>query len=814
VSLKTGRDRAPGAGSAPGPERGPRAQRPKAETIGELLEYQASTHGNEVAIAAPGRRPMTYGRLFHEVERTADALRAFGVQRNDRVAMVLPNGPEMAVGFAAVAAAATSAPLNPAYRESEFEFYLSDIGAKALLISAGMDSPAREVARKLNVAIIEVGVAADAEAGVLDLVGSRQHASGGRDLAQADDVALVLHTSGTTARPKIVPLTHRNVCSSGHHIFQTLGLTAHDRCLNVMPLFHIHGLIGALLSSLTAGGSVACAPAFDAQKFFAWMDSCEPTWYTAVPTIHQAVLAQAAKHRDVIARRPLRFIRSSSASLPPTVMGELEIVFGTQVIEAYGMTEASHQMTSNPLAPLPRKPGSVGVASGPDVAVVDDTGNFLSAGQTGEVVIRGRNVMGGYQNNPKANETAYVHGWFRTGDQGRFDEDGYLFLTGRLKEIINRGGEKISPREIDEVLLQHPSVGQAVAFAVPHPTLGEDVAAAVVLNANTTATEAEIREFAAATLAGFKVPQQIVIVDQIPKGPTGKVQRIGLAEKLADKLSAKRQENFVEATTSTETQLIEIWKELLKLDRIGVRDNFYSVGGDSLATAVLMSAIEERFGRSVAVDDFLGSPTIETLARLLQDGNAPRHDASVADAAAAVAGPAAGVQQDRFFSGLRNRVLQWLALYSPGYKTTRVLMHRMRGVSIGNNVSIGLSAIIETAYPGLVRIGNNVSIGMRVIIIGHLRDSTSGARMSNQHTVRIEDDVYIGPGVIILPNVTIGQGAVVSAGSVVSRSIPPRTLVRGNPAEPIARCGVSLGGGVSYEQFVRSLTPIQGSQSA
>jgi acyl-CoA synthetase (AMP-forming)/AMP-acid ligase II/acetyltransferase-like isoleucine patch superfamily enzyme/acyl carrier protein len=712
----------------------------------------------------------------------------------------------MAVGFVSVAAGATCAPLNPAYREGEFEFYLSDLGAKALLISSSLESPSRAVAAKLKVPIINVAATPNGPAGTFQLNGERGQDLSSLDPGRPDDVALVLHTSGTTARPKIVPLTQLNVCSSARHILSTLDLTANDRCLNVMPLFHIHGLIGALLSSLTAGASVVCTPGFDGERFFGWLDTFAPTWYTAVPTMHQAVLARVPKHRDVVARRPLRLIRSSSASLPPTVMADLETSFGTQVIEAYGMTEASHQMASNPLTPRLRKPGSVGIAAGPDVAVMGEDGSLLAPGQIGEVVIRGRNVTNGYENNPTANQSAFRNGWFRTGDQGRFDDENYLFLTGRLKELINRGGEKIAPREVDEALLEHPDVAQALTFALPHPTLGEDVAAAIVLKPGATATESAIREFAAARLADFKVPNELVLLEEIPKGPTGKPQRIGLADKLADRLNAKRQQNFVAARTSVESRLIDIWKDILKLDRIGIRDNFYSIGGDSLATAVLMTAVEAQFGRDVPVDSFLKSPTIENLSKLLEEE--PK-EGSIEEANVQAARQGARQPlQDRLLPGIRNRLFQVLALYGPGYKTTRVWLHRMRGVSIGENVSIGLSALIETAYPSLVSIGNNVTIGMRAIIIAHLRDSTEEARWKNEHTVRIEDDVYIGPGVIILPNVTIGRGAVISAGSVVSRSVPPRTLVRGNPAVPIAHCGVSLGGGVSYELFVKSLTPL------
>jgi oxalate---CoA ligase len=329
-----------------------------------------------------------------------------------------------------------------------------------------------------------------------------------------------------------VPLSQRNLVTSAGNIRESLALTPEDRCLNVMPLFHIHGLLAALLASFNAGASVVTSPGFDAFKFFAWLEETQPTWYTAVPTMHQMVLSRAGRQQEIVKNSKLRFVRSSSASLPPTVMAELEQTFGVPVIEAYGMTEASHQMATNPLPPSDRKPGSVGRGAGVEVAIMDDDGNLLEKGATGEVVIKGGNVTAGYENNPSANESSFTKGWFRTGDQGYLDDDGYLFLTGRLKEIINRGGEKVSPREVDEVLLQHPAVAQAVAFGMPHERLGEEVAAAVVLNEGASADEKELREHAAKHLADFKLPKTILILEDIPKGATGKVQRIGLAEKL------------------------------------------------------------------------------------------------------------------------------------------------------------------------------------------------------------------------------------------------------------------------------------------
>ena len=333
-----------------------------------------------------------------------------------------------------------------------------------------------------------------------------------------------------------MPLLQRNLAASARHIRTTLALTPADRCLNVMPLFHIHGLIAAVTSSLSAGASIYCTPGFNALRFFHWLEDAQPTWYTAVPTMHQAILPRAERNPEILAKAKLRFIRSSSASLPAQVMLELEKTFGAPVIESYGMTEATHQMASNPLPPAARKPGSVGIAAGPLVRICDDAGFFLPAGSEGEVVISGRNVTPGYEANPDANLKGFFESegkrWFRTGDQGVMDEEGYLRITGRLKEIINRGGEKVSPLEVDEVLMDHPAIAQVVTFAMPHAKLGEEVACAVVLREGMMVVEQEIRTFASGRLADFKVPRKVVILAEIPKGATGKLQRIGLAQKL------------------------------------------------------------------------------------------------------------------------------------------------------------------------------------------------------------------------------------------------------------------------------------------
>ncbi|TPN45761.1 acyl--CoA ligase [Mesorhizobium sp. B1-1-7] len=496
----------------------------------DLSRRLAAGTDDAPAILAPDRATLTHGGLRSLIKATAERLHALGIGRGDRVAIVLPNGPEMATAFVAVAATASTAPLNPAYRPDELDFYLTDIGAKAILVAENEAGPAVAVAERLGIGMLRLVVSP--AAGIFTIEGAAIGPQATPDMAGDGDIALLLHTSGTTSRPKLVPLSHANIAASAAHIGATLGLTADDRCLNIMPLFHIHGLIAAVLSSLASGGSIYCTPGFNALRFFQWLGEARPSWYTAVPTMHQAILARAARNTEALAGARLRFIRSSSASLPARVMAELEATFGCPVIESYGMTEAAHQMASNRLPPGLRKPGSVGAGAGPEVAVMAPDGRLLKAGETGEIVIRGPNVTAGYEKNPEANATAFAHGWFHTGDQGVLDEDSYLRVTGRLKEIINRGGEKISPLEVDDVLMDHPAVAQVVTFAMPHDKLGEEVAAAVVLREGMGATENDIRTYAATRLADFKVPRKVVILDEIPKGATGKLQRIGLAAKL------------------------------------------------------------------------------------------------------------------------------------------------------------------------------------------------------------------------------------------------------------------------------------------
>ena len=495
-------------------------------TLASVLNPQSAT---DLAISVPGGAEVSYAEFGDEIERVAELLAGAGVQRGRAVSIALANGLEFMVVFLAVArAGAIAAPLNPAYTADEFKFYMEDAEAQLAILPEG-EHAAREAAAQLGVPTMEASLD-DGGRTVLSRGGDVLTARRDAPAPSPDDVALFLHTSGTTSRPKGVPLTHGNLAASIKNISDTYSLTPDDKAMVVMPLFHVHGLIGVSLSTLSTGGSLVIPPRFSASRFWEQQEASGATWYSAVPTIHQILLARAddegAPHES------FRLIRSCSSALAPAVFEQLEARFGAPVLEAYGMTEASHQMSSNLLPPGERMPGTVGKGTGVDIAIMDDDGNLLSAGELAEVVIRGANVTHGYHNNPDANAEAFTNGWFRTGDQGFLDADGTLTLTGRIKELINRGGEKISPLEVDAALLGHPAVAEAVCFGVPHTMYGEAVQAAVVVSADTD--EDAIRAYCGEHLAGFKVPDRVYIIDTMPRTATGKIQRRHIAGMFAN----------------------------------------------------------------------------------------------------------------------------------------------------------------------------------------------------------------------------------------------------------------------------------------
>ncbi|GBF66314.1 peroxisomal-CoA synthetase [Trichophyton mentagrophytes] len=496
--------------------------------------------GDQPAVIVPGKPApfiASYGTFSADIAAFQGQLAKLGVAHGAAVSIALTNSYEFIVSFLASSwQRAIAAPLNPAYKQEEFEFYIDDLSSSLALVPRGaysQNSAAARAAKKYNAAIAECYF--DGGKVVLDV---KEHGKlagkGGLQVqtAQPDDIALVLHTSGTTGRPKAVPLTHQNLTRTMRNIQATYSLTDNDRTYLVMPLFHVHGLLAAFLAPLQSGGSVVVPPKFSATEFWSDFITYKANWYTAVPTIHQILL----KHPFPSPMPKIRFIRSCSSPLSPKTFHEIERAFNAPVLEAYAMTEAAHQMTSNPLPPGKRMPGSVGIGQGVEVRILDDNGKEVPQGSEGEICVRGENVTKGYLNNPAANKSSFTKdGFFRTGDQGKKDQDGYVFITGRIKELINKGGEKISPIELDNVIAQNPHVAEAVSFAIPDNMYGENIGLAVVLKKKGSRSEDQLKSEIAPKVAKFKVPQRIWILHEIPKTATGKIQRRKVAEAMLKK---------------------------------------------------------------------------------------------------------------------------------------------------------------------------------------------------------------------------------------------------------------------------------------
>jgi acyl-CoA synthetase (AMP-forming)/AMP-acid ligase II/acyl carrier protein len=585
------------------------------------MERRVRENPTALALRAPERSPLAFQGLLEQIEYVVAALGVVGVRRGDAVALVMGSGPELASCLLSVSAGAAVAPLNPAYRERELAEYLRDLAPKALVVKAGDASAARVIAGQRGIPVLEL-VARDAEPAGRFRLGGHPALDAGAALpapafAGPEDLALLLHTSGTVSRPKVVPLTQRNVHTSAEDICRTLRLGERDRCLNIMPLHHVGGLVDLMLAPLRVGGSVVCTPGFSAPHLMDWFDEFQPTWLQAVPTMLQEIAHCVASAPDR-SLPPLRFVRSVAAALPAGLRARVEDLFGCPVVETYGMTEAAPLITTTALPPDPCRPGSLGRSVGPDLAIMNPNGEILSAHEPGEIVLRGENVMAGYLNDPEANARAFHGDWFRTGDLGYLDEDGFLFLRGRVKEMINRGGEKIAPVEIETVLLEHPAVAEAAAFAMPHKTLGEEVAAAVVLSPGATTAPEELSHWVRKRLSDFKAPRVVRRVDALPRNSVGKLQRVGLAERLVLLESeAERREPLVESRDALETALCALWQDVLDAPAVGIRDKFFDLGGSSLAAVTMFAVIEAEMGEDLPLDELLRCETVEELAAML-----------------------------------------------------------------------------------------------------------------------------------------------------------------------------------------------------
>ncbi|MEM7744839.1 MAG: AMP-binding protein [Pseudomonadota bacterium] len=584
------------------------------------LNAIATELGDRPALIAPGEDPLRYDELMGLIDETIGHLRASGLGPDDRIAVVMPGGPCLAAALLAVASGAVCTPLNPQTPDRDWINFFTDFRIAALVLEAGMGSAAETAAAELGLVVIKLQPVSGRGAGRFVLKSGRQRPRSAQSLPLAHHDALVLPTSGTTSRPKAVPLTHINIGRSARNMATAIELTSDDRLLNVLPLHHSYGLISGLITSVSVGAAVICYGAFRIDDFFSAVEEFRPTWLMGVPAIFQAIIAQSEEGRCVAPNASFRLVHSSASPLPKQWITETERLFRAPVIETYGMTEAASQITSNPMPPGRRLLGSVGRAAGPEVRIIDPDGSSLAPGLTGEVVIRGPNITRGYEGADNDHETWTADGWFRTGDLGYLDPDGYLFIVGRLKEFINRGGEKVSPRKIEEAMLEHPDVVDAAAFPVPHPRLGEDVGAAVVLRPLADTSPGELRKFAAlgGALSPAQVPRHVAILDAIPKTATGKVQRLHLARSLGPMRNARLDgtqdvgSNFVQH--GIEWRLAQIWAEVLGVAHVSSDDDFFDLGGDSLDAVRLSLQLRAEFGVDLDVRALFAAPTISQLA--------------------------------------------------------------------------------------------------------------------------------------------------------------------------------------------------------
>jgi oxalate---CoA ligase len=581
----------------------------KHETIHQLLEAQAFIYGSNLALTAEEELSHTYVSLLTAVDNLIVELYSAGVNSRDRVCMVAPNGVVMAITLLAVSSFATAVPLNPAYTAKEFESYFREMRVRWLLVFEGHETQALDVARALQLGLIRVSPKS------LSVLGDKprdgQITSVGDIVASSDDICLILLTSGSTGRPKKVPLTHRNVLASTAHICQSLLLSSADKCLCMWEQFHVGGLVDLLLVPLASGGSVLCAGGFNAQRLLELVGKHDITWFQAVPTTLHELSVQARRSQRQVSSTRLRFIRSVAAALSPTLMEEIEGLFDVPVLQTFGMTEAGPLITTNRLPPGRRKAGSVGSPAGPNVKVVGPDGDELPPGVAGKIMIHGENVFSGYEDAPEANKDSFQDGWFYTGDNGYFDPDGFLFLTGRTKEMINRGGEKISPQEIDDVLQLHPKIAQAAAFSVKHQTLGEDVGVAVVLKSGQKLSAAEIRAHVAKHLVSFKIPQRINFLDKMPRDHVGRINRAALAAQAETNTGLTKRENI-------ERRIARIWAAELNLPFVAPDENFFEIGGDSLAGVRILLAIEAEFNHRLSPHVWASISTVTEMAAVLR----------------------------------------------------------------------------------------------------------------------------------------------------------------------------------------------------
>lgn len=598
-------------------------------TLGLLdcLAAAAARGPDQPAVFAPGRKPATHGETLAAVRGVGRALRAIGLQPNSRVAVIAPDSAELAVFMLGVMSHVVAVPLSPRLTAEEIGKSVIALKADAIAFVPGtpQGTLAAAVANDKNILAIPFAADPNAPAGGVSLGVDVPMTAPLAPARSGDDHILVVPTGGTTGRPKAVPLTHNNVLSMMLTNVDVLSMSPNDRCLSIMPLCHIHGL-GAVLCSLLCGGSVVVTSGFAADHFWHWLNEFECNWYTAVPTTHQAGLVAAGRFPMEVAklkqRGGLRLVRSGSAPMPPGVPAQLEALYGATYVEASGATEASAYLCSN--RPETRKIGSVGKPMpGVDLLIRSEDGKILGPNQTGELIAKGPGLFKGYENDPEQTAAAFVdgdvNGYFRTGDLGHKDEEGFVYLTGRLKEQINRGGMKVSPGEVEAAILQHPAVHQCAVFGYPDTRLGQEVGAVCTLKPGLTVSELELQRVLNGKVADYKVPRKIIFKDAIPATPLGKVQRMKLAEQLGLDKPEEAAGEWTKPNTTAEQTIAAIWEDVLDRPIYDVNSSFYALGGDSVQAVDVCLAMEQRFNRNIPLAALSSRPTIRSMAQLLAD---------------------------------------------------------------------------------------------------------------------------------------------------------------------------------------------------
>jgi acyl-CoA synthetase (AMP-forming)/AMP-acid ligase II/acyl carrier protein len=574
---------------------------------------QAGVCGQAPALVVAGRQSMTYTVLRSVVERTVTTLASAGLGRGSRVGVSLPNGPETAVLILSALTGAIWVPLNPELGATEYRFLLGRLRVDALITPEGAETPAVAIARSLGLALLRVAPRVDDLAGAFDLRVETARPAIPQTTPLPEDIGVVFHTSGTTSLPKVVPLLQSQVMARSYR----QPIDRADRCLFVNPMF-TSGALPTLLTPLACGASIGFAQTSGADALLEALQTLEPTYFSTNPTLLSSLLDRLDCAPPL---RPttLRFIRTAGIALTPALQARLEAGLGVPILQGYGLTEAG-PIAQNPLPPGCRKPASVGLSVGPEIAIVDEYGNRLGPNEDGEIVVNDAGVMAGYEDDPDANREAFRGRWFRTGDIGHLDEGDYLFLTGRLKEIVNRGSMKVSLAEVDDALMRHSDVADAAAFGVPHPTLGEDLMAAVVVRGQRTVSMQQLREFAFEHLAAYKVPTAMVSVGTLPRSALGKINRIALAKSLRDSLFR----DYVAPRNDREAIVAATIADVLKLERVGVDDNFFALGGDSMRAMQVIVRINSVLGSNLGADALFRWPILADFAAAVASGRGSR----------------------------------------------------------------------------------------------------------------------------------------------------------------------------------------------